>query len=73
MITAPTSPPPSGHGKRVLGTMTIMLGTGVGLETSFYGWGVALVALGAFLVLTGTLEGWIRRKRHQACPENHNA
>lgn len=61
MNSAKMTPPPRGHGKRVLGTMVIMLGTGIALETALYGWGISIVTAGAFLTLVGALEGWKRK------------
>jgi hypothetical protein len=58
MNPAEMTPPPRGHGKRVLSTMVIMLGTGITLETTLYGWGVAMTMAGAFLALVGALEGY---------------
>jgi hypothetical protein len=57
------SPSPRGHGKRVLGTMVIMLGTGIALETTLDGWGIAIIIAGAFLALVGALQGWKRKER----------
>jgi hypothetical protein len=55
-------PAPRGHGLRILGTMTIMAGTGIALETGFFGFGVAAVACGASLAAVGALQGWRDRR-----------
>ena len=63
MNSAQMTPPPRGHGKRVLGTMVIMLGTGIALETTLHGWGISIVIAGAFLALVGALMGWKSKER----------
>ena len=54
-------PPPPGHGKRILGTMIVMAGTGIALDTPCYGLGLAVLGGGAFLAALGALQGSVKR------------
>jgi hypothetical protein len=61
----PVSLPPSlpGQGKRLLGSLIVILGGGLVLETSYQWGGIGVILLGGALVTIGWKEFWQGQKR----------